>query len=120
MSEKFGGKLNGILYDKQPQLTNKTCLSGQYGSLRTGQFKLEWYMARSESMDQNNSYCFNVSTIYSINTQIKGLKSKPFKHFFRDQKLLSFFFSFFFWGGGGGGLTVSVFSCLVVTYLFHD
>ena len=112
MSEKFGGKLNGILYDKQPQLTNKTCLSGQYGSLRTGQFKLEWYMARSEAMDQNNSNCFNVSTIYSINTHIKGLKSKPFKHFFRDQELLSlllfiflfyFLFIFFLGGGGSGG-----------------
>ena len=68
-------------------------------------------MARSESMDQNNSYCFNVSTIYYINTQIKGLKSKPFKHFFRDQKLLSLFFLFFFiyflfflGGGGRGGI----------------
>ena len=35
------------LSDCLDYLTNKTWLWGQYDSLRTGQYKLEWYMVRS-------------------------------------------------------------------------
>ena len=38
-------------------LTNKTWLWGQYGSLQTGQSKLEWYMARSAA-DIARKYMF--------------------------------------------------------------
>jgi len=43
----------------------------------------------TETMDKKNRYCFNWFTIYVINQNwnVKGLKSKPFKHFFQRPTL---------------------------------
>jgi len=47
---------------------------------RKRMFYLLYY---TESMDEKKRVCFNLLTIYVINQNwnIKGLKSKPFKHF---------------------------------------
>ena len=101
-----------ILLSHWQYLTNKTWFWGQYGSLRSGQSKLEWHLARSEPYNvlvwtaycpkihvlfvilyriygfKKNCYCLTISTNYFIDWKkfnIKVLRSKPFKNDLIDQ-----------------------------------